>query len=140
MGDDIRYDSQYWNTDWELGEIYQTLCSINESYYEEHPYIEGMFDCSEMVADIWVMLSNQGIISVIIVGNLDLGKETFAECDHVWLLVEHKGDSGFRVFIMETTNGETYSLADGEEIIRQYLGGYYYSSPSDARADFWGRW
>jgi len=137
---DLIDDSQYWNTDWEPGELYQTICSINESYHEEHTYIEGVLDCSDMVLDIWDMLSNQGIISVIIIGNPDLDKETFAECNHVWLLVQHKEDAGFRVFFIETTNGEIYTLDPDKKELMQYLEGYYYSSPSDARADFWGRW
>jgi hypothetical protein len=138
---DLAKDSQYWNTSWNADELYQTLRSVNKSYHEKHIYIEGVFACANMAVDIWNILDKQGITSAIIVGNLDLDKESFAECNHAWILIIHKDvDSGFIILIMETTNGETYFFDPKTLAFAQYLQGYYFLTPSDLRAYTKGRW
>jgi len=117
------------------------LYSINKQYYQTHAYIEGEFDCNDMAVGLWNALLEKDITSVIVVGNLDLDNESFAECDHTWLLITY---IGFRVYAIETTNGEVYSVAydiDGSgEQLKQYLEGYYFALPSDLRAAVKERW
>jgi len=153
---ELRMNTQYWNTDhekealrifedktydradedWigdELVELYQTISSINTEYYEKHTYIEGVFDCNDMAVDLWNMLHKEGIASLIVVGNLDLDNESFAESDHAWLVVPYLYHPNF--YSVEPTNGKVY-LGEDE----QYWEGYYYTSPSNLRADIRERW
>ena len=133
---DIVKDSQYWNAAWDATELYRKLWSINKLYRETHAYIEGVFDCNDMTIDLWNILHKQGITSVIVVGNLDLDKERFRECDHTWLLIQHSRDGSlYRCFIIESTNGEVYAFDLKTKAFAQYIEGYYYSSPSDFRED-----
>lgn len=138
---DWLYDSRYWNTSWDVNKLWQTLYLGNKSYHKEHPYIKDRFDCNDMVVDMWDELDEQGIISVIVVGNLDLENESFADCDHAWLLVMHEDNqSVFRLFALEMTNGESFGIDPKSKAFRQYMMGYFYSSPSDLRADVTERW
>ena len=133
-------DAKYWNADWDVVELYKKLYDMNKSYYENHKYIEGVFDCNDMAVDIWNMLDKKGIVSVIVAGNLEIDNATFAECDHVWLLVFHKGARGTIIFIIETTNSETYFIDSIESPFLKYIHGFYYLSPSDLREDIKERW
>lgn len=136
---DIVKDSQYWNSAWEATGLYYKLWSINQSYRKTHTYIKGVYDCDDMTIDLWYILHNQGITSVIIAGNLDLDKERFRECDHTWLLIEHSRDGLYQIFIIESTNGEVYAFDLKTKAFAQYLYGYYYSSPSNFKEDNQGR-
>jgi len=118
----------------ELYELSQTLFSINEEYHKTHTYIEGEFDCNDMAVELWNILHKQGIASLIVVGNPDLENESFAECNHAWLVVPYLYIPDF--FVVEPTNGEVYIGEEG----KQYQEGYYYTSPSNLRADIWERW
>jgi hypothetical protein len=131
---DMVYDSHYWNSSWDAASLYQALISTNRTYHQNHTYIEGVFDCDEMATDIWNILYKQGVTSVIVVGNLDIDKERFTKSDHAWLLVMHK-DTGYRIFIIEPTNGETYAFNLETKAFAQYLQGYFFASPSDFRGD-----
>ena len=129
---DMVNDSRYWNSSWDANSLYQTLISINKSYHQNHTYIEGVFDCDDMAVDIWNILYKQGITSVIVAGNLYIDKEGFTQSDHAWLIVMHK-DTGYRIFIIEPTNGETYGFDLKSMALAQYLQGYFFASPSDLR-------
>jgi hypothetical protein len=89
---DVVEHPEYWNADWGASKLYQLLCSINSLYHKEHNYVEGVFDCNDMAVDIWDILHQQGITSIIGVGNLSVDKESFAECDHAWLIIIHKDE------------------------------------------------
>ena len=135
------YDTKYWNTDWDIDKLSQTLRSINRQYYKTHAYIEGEFDCNDMVVELWNVYYEKGISSVIVVGNLDLENESFAQSDHAWLLVTI---FGARVFAVEPTNSEVYTIIydidSDDEQFKQYLEGYYFALPSDLRAAIGDRW
>jgi len=118
----------------ELVELDDTLRSVNKGYHKTHTYIEGEFDCNDMAVELWDILHEQGIVSLIVVGNLDLENESFAECNHAWLVVPYLLTPNF--FVIEPTNGEVYSDEQGT----QYREGYYYTSPSHLMADIWERW
>ena len=118
----------------ELVELNETLCSINTEYHETHTYIEGEFDCNDMAVELWNILHKEGIVSLIVVGSLDLENETFGECNHSWLVVPYLLNPSF--LVVEPTNGEVYS----DERAEPYQEGYYYTSPSNLRADIKERW
>lgn len=139
--EEIRSNPDYWNTAW-IGadyELQKKTKEINAKYFQTHTYIEGETDCNDMAIDIWNMLLTEGISSVIVIGNLDRTAETFAECNHAWLLIFNKDGSAFA---LEPTNGECYSKEDIEQNprINQYWQGFFYKQPSDLRADIKERW
>jgi hypothetical protein len=140
--EDIITDPQYWNTNWNAYELFRTIISINRTYYKEHTYIEGVFDCNDMVVDMWNILHEQEITAIIVIGNLSLEILSYAECNHAWVLVVHrdKDSSLFRLFAVETTNGEVYGIDKQNKISAKYLHGYYYASPTDLKADTQHRW
>ena len=135
---------QYWNTNWDANELYEYLISTNALYYKQHTYIEGVFDCSDMAVEIWNILYNNGVISILVVGNLATNHEQFLQTDHVWLQVIHKDttkEAGIHIFFIEPTNGETYAYdPSNKEFFLPYVQGYYYSSPSNLIADVGERW
>ena len=79
------------------------------------------------------------IVSIIAIGNLDMDRETFGECDRSWLMIPTKEG---RAFALEPTNGQVYLGKDIKLIpkLRQYWSGYYYTKPSDLKADIKDRW
>lgn len=131
---DLLDDSHYWNSNWDVDALYQTLIPINRGYHKDHAYIEGVFDCDDMAIDIWNILYEQGITAVIGVGNLEINREKFAQVDHAWLVVMHndaREDAGWHIFILEPTNGETYAFDIKTMAFSQYLQGFFFASPSD---------
>lgn len=134
--EEVIKDSQYLNTSWDASKLYRTISSINEEYYKEHVLIAGESDSDDMAIDIWNILRKQGITSIMVTGNLGLKNERFQERNHTWLLVNHRSeDAGYRIFIIESTNGKVGAFDKSTNAGLQYLQGYYYSSPSDFRAD-----
>ena len=118
----------------EFYDLYDTLSSLNKEYHKTHTYIEGEFDCNDMAVELWNLLHEQGMASLIVIGNLDLENESFAECNHAWLVVPYLQIP--ESFVVEPTNGEIYVGDEGQP----YHEGYYYTSPSNLRADTWERW
>jgi len=139
--EEIHSNPAYWNMAWEGMdyELQQTTREINSLYFETHTYVEGETDCNDMAIDIWNMLQTQGITSIIVFGSLESTGETFAECNHAWLLI-YNSEGG--AFALEPTNGELYFAEDVEQYpeLEQYWAGYFYTKPSDLRADLKERW
>lgn len=134
--EEVIKDSQYLNTSWNAITLYQTISSINEKYYREHVLIGDKSASDDMAIDIWNILRKQGITSIIVTGNLGLENERFRERNHTWLLINHRSeDAGYRIFIIEPTNGKVGAFDKSTNAGLQYLQGYYYSSPSNFRAD-----
>lgn len=143
---EIRSNPAYWNLAWQgrEAELQWKTKEINKEYFKTHIYIKGQTDCNDMAIDIWNMLQAAGIVSIIVVGNLDLDDYTFAQCNHVWLriLAVEIGGSKPKAFVLEPTNGEVYFADDLERNpeLNRYLRGFSYVKPSDLRADSHGRW
>ena len=133
--------SAYWNTDWEgrSSELYDGILAVNRQYFQTHTYVRGETDCNDMVSEIWQILGNRGIVSLIAVGKLDVTGESFLECDHAWLLVYNAGGAAAA---LETTSGEIFTATDTQSDIeiKQYWEGFIYEKPSDLRQDFEKRW
>lgn len=133
--EEISGSTTYWNIAWDDAELQQTARDVNTSYFEWHTYIAGETDCNDMAVDIWDMLKKRGIIALIAIGNLKLESETFAQCDHTWLVII--GSTG-KAFALEPTNGQLYFKGDSNA--EQYMHFFIYAKPSDLRADLGSRW
>lgn len=135
------HNPTYWNTTWtgSAYELQKKVKLINAQYFQTHTYIKGETDCNDMAVDIWNMLLTEGIRSIIVIGNLDKNAESFAECNHAWIIIPNKGGS---YFALEPTNGKCYSkrhIRDNPRL-KQYWEGFFYKLPSDLRADIKERW
>jgi len=75
-----------------------------------------------------------------VAGNLEIENESFAKCNHVWLLVFYKVTAGGLIFVIEATNGKIYYIDSQKSQFVEYVHGYYYLTPSDLRADIKERW
>jgi len=136
----------YWNLAWRgrEAELVQKVREINTEYFTTHTYIKGETVCADMTVDIWNMLQTAGITSIIVAGNLDLDNYTFAQCNHSWLLIfsleESKSEPS--AFALESTNGQLYFAGDTARNpnLKRYWGGFFYTKPSDFRADFKECW
>ena len=92
-----------------------------------------------MAADIWRELASEGIVSLIVVGNLEMARESFSECNHAWLIV-YNGEGSAAA--LEVTTGRTYRWEDtlNNSRLTQYWEGFIYDKPSDVSEDFAERW
>ena len=92
-----------------------------------------------MAADIWEILAGKGIISLIVVGNLEMAQESYADCNHAWLII-YSGEGSAAA--LETTCGEVYTWQDTEvdPNLKQYWEGFIYEKPFDLWQDFGQRW
>jgi hypothetical protein len=81
-----------------------------------------------MATDIGNLLHSEGIISVLMLGNLDMDNETLAQCNHVWLKVCNRESiqGVLSCYYIEPTTGEIFGIG----VPKQYTEGYLSSSPS----------
>ena len=132
---------QYWNLDWKerAPQLYGEIIAVNTLYTQSHTYILGQTDCDDMAASIWETLAAKGIISLIVVGNLEMAQESSNDCNHAWLMI-YSGDGSAAA--LETTNGEVYTWQDteAEPWLEQYWEGFIYEKPSDLWRDFRDWW
>jgi len=133
--------SEYWNVDWKerSSQLYEEISAVSTLYFRTHRYVPGETDCNDMVVGVWNRLISRGIISLIVVGNLDMSQESFVDCNHTWLIV-YSGEGSAAV--VETTSGEIYTWEDAQvyPFLKQYWEGFVYETPSGLRADFHERW
>lgn len=136
LPEEIKNDPIYLNLSWKGrdDELVRAAAEIGLQYSETHVYIEGETDCNDMAIDIWNMLAARGITSIIVIGNLNKADESFAECNHAWLVILNSESKGL---VLEPTNGEIYFITD---VTQQYNQGLFYIKPSDLRADVKERW
>ncbi len=131
----------YWNIDW-LGfpnDLYNQISNISTNYACNTKYVSGENDCNDMVVELWQILSNRGITSLIAVGNLDKSNESFLECNHAWLMV-YSGEGAAAA--IDTASADIYLW---EQVLsnpqyKQYWEGFLYKDPSDLLTDFKDRW
>ena len=131
----------YWNTDWkgQARQLYQEIQAINRQYFQTHRYVPWQTDCNDMAVDVWDRLNSRGIVSLIVVGNLELSHEAFADCNHAWLMVYSGEGSSAAV---EPTRGEVFTWEHSRAYpgLEQYWEGFAYETPSELWADFVRRW
>jgi hypothetical protein len=92
-----------------------------------------------MVVELWQILRDKGIISLIAVGNLEKTNESFLECNHAWLLV-YSGEGSAAA--IDTVSADIYlwEQVSSKPQLKQYWEGFLYENPSDLLADFKNRW
>ena len=133
--------SDYWNTDWKgrASQLYAEILAVTILYSKTHRYIPGKTDCNDMVVDIWDCLADREIVSLIVVGNPKMSRETFVDCSHTWLMV-YSGEGS--AVALETTTGHVYTwkVAEVYPSLKQYWEGFVYQEPADLGADFKERW
>ena len=130
---DLQESDEYWNN-WNINILKDKVREVSQVCYTWHEYIEGEFDCNDMAIDIWNMLYKEDIKSVIVCGDIENENETFADCNHAWLVILNKP---VHIFALEPTTAKTHPH-DGTH--PQYFEGFFYKQPSDLRADLKERW
>ena len=137
--DELQNNTTYWNEmDDQL--LKDKLIESSSKTADLHIYIENEFDCNDMSLDLWNMLYKEGIVSIIVIGDLDREKESFIQCNHSWIVVINSppGSSYISLYAIEPTNDRIYTY--GPPRNAQYFEGFFYASPSALRADLGDRW
>ncbi|UCE98282.1 MAG: hypothetical protein JSV74_02855 [Dehalococcoidia bacterium] len=133
--------ASYWNRDW-LGcsnDLYNQLRYISTNYTHTSKYISGENDCNDMVVELWQILRERGITSLIVVGNLEKSNESFLECNHAWLLV-YSGEGAAAAIDTVTADIYLWDQVSLNPQYKQYWEGFLYKNPTDLLADFKDRW
>lgn len=92
-----------------------------------------------MAVAAWQKLSKKGIVSLIVVGNLEQSRESFLDCNHAWLLVYNSSGSAA---VIDLVRGKVFTWEDVRLNLplKQYWEGFVYETPEDLWEDFRGRW
>ncbi|HEY32114.1 MAG TPA: hypothetical protein G4O10_03295 [Dehalococcoidia bacterium] len=138
---DLGDAGEYWNLQWRgrAAELHHSLLALTWEYSQTHEYVFGESDCNDMAIDIWNDLASRGITSLIVVGNLEMSHESFAECNHAWLIV-YNGEGAAAA--LDPSCGGVYCWEDTQEYpyLKQYWEGIVYQNPTDLWNDFQERW
>jgi hypothetical protein len=141
LASDLGDAGEYWNTCWQgqAAELYSTVRALITRYSRTHNYVFGESDCNDMVVEIWDRLNNQGILSLIVVGNLEMSREPFEECNHTWLMV-YSGEGA--AVVLDPSCGGVCSWEDTRDYpyLKQYWEGIAYQNPAGLWNDFQERW
>jgi uncharacterized membrane-anchored protein len=146
--EEVLSNPAYLNLAWQNnpGGLIRRTEVVNQLYFKTHIYIENETDCNDMAVDIWNMLQAEGIVSIVVAGNLGLAPSTYSldDCNHTWLLIllHQKDEYKPNGFILEPTNGNIYAGEDFElnPQLLNYKGGFWYVKPSDLKADILEHW
>jgi hypothetical protein len=138
---DLGDAGDYWNVNWQeqSAGLYHALQAFIIDYSRTHDYVFGESDCNDMVVEIWDSLNSQGILSLIVVGNLEMSHEPFEECNHAWLMV-YNGEG--TAAALDPSRGGVYRWEDTREhpYLKQYWEGIVYADPTGLCNDFQQRW
>lgn len=143
---DIVGDSRFWNKRQDVDKFLEALLSMRDviSWYDMvEKFVLYEWDAIDLTESYWEKLKDNGIISVIVVGNLDLPSETFSESNHSWLLVFYRDwdkdgwskEEPLLALIFEPTKRGCFVIHVAHNAPRQYLQGYFYTSPFELEAD-----
>ncbi len=122
---------------------------IAGSYRPSGPYQADVYDCNDMAAELWAVCSGAGLPAFLVVGNTGAAGESFAECDHCWVVV----------FCAQPVTGDEVTLAVDPQlsligvvgpgsgcelcpapVSAQYAEGFFYHHPAALREDLGPRW
>ncbi len=145
----IAGDSGFWNKRQDVDKYLDTLLSLEGkiSDYDLRTFFRASeWDSVDLTKMYWEELKDNGIISVIVVGNLDLHGEAFSESNHSWLLVFYKDydENGWSktkplgLLIFEPTQRYSYVIHIHPDMSLQYREGYFYTSPFELEAEMEG--
>ena len=139
-------DTSFWNKRQDIDTYLDTELSgsgkISE-YDIRNLFRLGEWDAIDLTKSYWEKLKDNGIVSVIVVGNLDLHGETLSECNHSWLLVFYKDwdkdgwskTEPLGTLIFEPTQRYSFVIHIAPDASIQYQEGYFYTSPFELEAD-----
>ena len=68
--------------------VITTLPRLNTVIFPDVPEPTPTFDCDDGTLYMYQHFQNLGIEATPILGNLDIDREQYLECNHVWLLVK----------------------------------------------------
>jgi len=133
--------TNYWNTDWSgrSADLFSEMTLLTTNYARNHDYIFGVNDCNDMVIELWQNLKENGILSLITVGNLEKSNESFIECNHAWLLV-YSGEGSAAAIDTISASVYLWEQVSSNPQIKQYWEGFLYDNPSNLLIDFKERW
>jgi len=144
--EDVVGDSRFWNKHQDIDKYFDKLLSGSDEfsgYDMKNLFRLGEWDAIDRTTLYWEKLKDNGIISVIVVGNLDLHGETLSESNHSWLLVFYKDwdkdgwskTKPLRALIFEPTQRYSIVIHIPPDTSIQYKEGYFYASPFELEAD-----
>lgn len=131
----------YWNRGWtgNASNLHNRLTNLVSDYTKSIEYIPNAMDCNDMAVKLWRVLSDNGISSLLAAGNLEKTNETFADCNHAWLIVYNAEGAAAAV---ETTSGRIilWEQVAARPQLKQYWEAFLYPSPEEMMHDFFERW
>jgi len=136
--EDISY---YWNRDW-LGRptaLYDEIRLTTTTYIQTHNYIFGENDCNDMAVELWQILKDKGVTSLIAIGNLEKSNESFFECNHAWLLV-YSGEGSAAAVDTVSAGVYLWEQVASNPQLKQFWEGFLYENPTNLFTDFKDRW
>ena len=131
----------YWNRDW-LGRpaaLYDEIRSTTDTYIQTHNYVFGEIDCNDMAVELWHILKDKGVISLITVGNLEKSNESFLECNHAWLMV-YNGEGSAAAIDVVSASVYLWEQVPSNLQLKQFWEGFLYENPTNLFTDFKERW
>jgi len=139
---DVFQDSAgYWNRDWpgNAAQFHQRLTGLVTGYVKQAEYAVSTNDCNDMAVSLWQILRDNGIYSLLAAGNLEKTNETFAECNHAWLVV-YNGEGAAAAVEVTTGCIFLWEQVSTRPQLKQYWEAFLYPGPEEMRADFLERW
>lgn len=96
------------NPEWDPKELEERVIELAREYEEAHPYVEPNHVCRHMAVELWQVLKDNDITSMIVVGNTEDQNEWLKIflSNHVWLVVLGRDNLNLGV---ECTSGIVYS-------------------------------
>ena len=119
--------------------LYDEIRLTTAIYVQTHNYIFGIHDCNDMAVDLWQVLKDKGIISLITVGNLEKSNESFLECNHAWLMV-YSGEGSAAAIDTVSASVYLWEQVPSKPQLKQFWEGFLYENPTDLFTDFKERW
>lgn len=114
------------NQEWDPIALEKKVTELAKEYEEAHPYVEPSHVCRHMAVELWKVLKDNNITSLIVVGNTENQEEwrITRECNHVWIVVLGRSNLNLGV---ECTSSIVYSPSymryyelDCEQTYREY--------------------
>jgi hypothetical protein len=116
--------------------------AIARSHRPSGLYQADAYDCNDMAEELWEAYSAAGAAAFLVVGDIKVTNEGFADSDHCWVVV----------FCVDEATGEEITLAVDPQVPlvgaieaaggvgAQYAEGFFYDNPGSLREDLGARW
>lgn len=121
---------------------------IAGSYRPSGQYQADVYDCNDMAEELWQACSDAGITAFLVAGSTGVEHESFADCDHCWVVIFCTGSTGEEVALAVDPQASLMGVIgpEGDEdeatatVSAQYAEGYFYCDPAALRLDLGRRW